>query len=174
MYATLGSTTVAWEKDFKLGRRLTIHILQVNTSCSPPPPNTNINMITTFSLSHFISAIAKVSDFELDSKKSEQTSLLFKLIDTNNELLQEIKQLENHNHITHDMQEDLNLYRQTVLENKQVLLEQIARIQAINDELVTRGIMSRDTKLKEEQKLVDDIAEKDAQTKESQEEGVYL
>ncbi|KAG7665986.1 uncharacterized protein J8A68_000416 [[Candida] subhashii] len=135
-------------------------------------------MIDSFSLRQFVTAIGKVSDFELDSKKSEQTSLLFKLIDTNNQLLEEINQLQSQDHITHDMQEDLDLYRETILENKQVLLDQIARIQAINDELVTRGIMNRDSKLREEQKLLDDIAEKDAENKarqgEQEEEGVYL
>lgn len=135
-------------------------------------------MIDSFSLRQFVTAIGKVSDFELDSKKSEQTSLLFKLIDTNNQLLEEINQLQSQDHITHDMQEDLDLYRETILENKQVLLDQIARIQAINDELVTRGIMNRDSKLREEQKLLDHIAEKDAENKarqgEQEEEGVYL
>ena len=46
------------------------------------------------------------------------------------------------------------------MENKHSLLEQIARIESINDELIRRNLISEQDKLQEETKLMEEINKK--------------
>ncbi|KAF6071365.1 hypothetical protein FOB64_001111 [Candida albicans] len=96
----------------------------------------------TLTLEEFKTAIQDISQFELESKKNQQKHFIFKLIDTNNELWQEInniKQLQDSS--SFENKENLILYQETLWENKHSLLEQIARIESINDELIRRNLI---------------------------------
>ena len=47
------------------------------------------------------------------------------------------------------------------MENKNYLLEQIARVESINNELVSRSLISEQDKKNDEDKLINDINSKD-------------
>ncbi|KAL6451904.1 hypothetical protein SBY92_003212 [Candida maltosa Xu316] len=130
----------------------------------------------TLTLEEFKTAIKEVSQFELENKKEQQKHFIFKLIETNNELLQEIDKLKNDE--SEEAKSDLKLYQETILENKHSLLEQIARVESINDELIRRHLISEQVKKQDEEKLLNDINEKDVPgTKKEtndKKEGVYL
>jgi len=50
--------------------------------------------LPSLTLEEFKNAIKDISQFELETKKQEQKHFIFKLIETNNELLNEIKKLK--------------------------------------------------------------------------------
>ncbi|RCK59354.1 hypothetical protein Cantr_07354 [Candida viswanathii] len=50
--------------------------------------------LPTLTLEEFKQAIKEISQFELETKKDEQKHFIFKLIETNNELLEEINKLK--------------------------------------------------------------------------------
>lgn len=105
----------------------------------------------TLTLEEFKTAIQDISQFELESKKNQQKHFIFKLIDTNNELWQEINNIKQLQDLSSfENKENLILYQETLWENKHSLLEQIARIESINDELIRRNLISEQDKLQEE------------------------
>ncbi|KAI5959454.1 hypothetical protein KGF57_002092 [Candida theae] len=137
---------------------------------------TAMSEFPTLTLEEFQNAIKDVSQFELESKKDQQRHFIFKLIETNNELLDEL-------HADGISSEDKKLYTETIDENKLSLLGQFGRVESINSELVERGLMSVENKEKEEQNLLDDInkldksvqkEEKSEQLEENEETGVML
>lgn len=67
--------------------------------------------------------------------------------------------------------ENLILYQETLWENKHSLLEQIARIESINDELIRRNLISEQDKLQEETKLMEEINKKDIENETQQKDG---
>ena len=114
----------------------------------------------TLTLEEFKTAIQDISQFELESKKSTK-HFIFKLIDTNNELWQEINNIKQLQDLSSfENKENLILYQETLWENKHSLLEQIARIESINDELIRRNLISEQDKLQEETKLMEEINKK--------------
>ena len=114
----------------------------------------------TLTLEEFKTAIQDISQFELESK-NQQKHFIFKLIDTNNELWQEINNIKQLQDLSSfENKENLILYQETLWENKHSLLEQIARIESINDELIRRNLISEQDKLQEETKLMEEINKK--------------
>lgn len=142
--------------------------------------------LPSLTLEEFKNAIKDISQFELETKKQEQKHFIFKLIETNNELLNEIKKLkEKKDDATFEDKEDLIFFQETIMENKNYLLEQIARVESINNELVSRSLISEQDKKNDEDKLINDINSKDLEgnkkpeqeenaLKEEEEEGIYL
>lgn len=142
--------------------------------------------LPSLTLEEFKNAIKDISQFELETKKQEQKHFIFKLIETNNELLNEIKKLkEKKDGATFEDKEDLIFFQETIMENKNYLLEQIARVESINNELVSRSLISEQDKKNDEDKLINDINSKDLEgnkkpeqeenaLKEEEEEGIYL
>lgn len=142
--------------------------------------------LPSLTLEEFKNAIKDISQFELETKKQEQKHFIFKLIETNNELLNEIKKLkEKKDGATFEDKEDLIFFQETIMENKNYLLEQIARVESINNELVSRSLISEQDKKNDEDKLINDINSKDLEDnkkpeqeenalKEEEEEGIYL
>lgn len=106
--------------------------------------------LPTLTLEQFRKAIKDVSQFELKSKKEQQRHFIFRLVETNNELFDELNTEE-------ISSEDRKLYTETIDENKMSLIEQINRVESINLELVERGLMSGEEKEKEERNLLDKI-----------------
>lgn len=106
--------------------------------------------LPTLTLEQFRKAIKDVSQFELKSKKEQQRHFIFRLVETNNELFDELNAEE-------ISSEDRKLYTETIDENKMSLIEQINRVESINLELVERGLMSGEEKEKEERNLLDEI-----------------
>lgn len=106
--------------------------------------------LPTLTLEQFRKAIKDVSQFELKSKKEQQRHFIFRLVETNNELFDELNAEE-------ISSEDRKLYTETIDENKMSLIEQINRVESINLELVERGLMSGEEKEKEERNLLDKI-----------------
>ncbi|EGW35509.1 uncharacterized protein SPAPADRAFT_48494 [Spathaspora passalidarum NRRL Y-27907] len=140
-------------------------------------------------LEEFKVRISKISEAELQDQKQEQRSLLLHLVETNNELDSEIHLLHRKEIKTNEDLNDIKFYKETVLENKGVILDKVARISAINDELVARGILDEKMKSDEEEKLISEVVQKDItnvcdkkeetidvpETNEQEsEEGVYL
>ena len=142
--------------------------------------------LPSLTLEEFKNAIKDISQFELETKKQEQKHFIFKLIETNNELLNEIKKLkEKKDEATFEEKEDLIFFQETIMENKNYLLEQIARVESINNELVSQSLISEQDKKNDEDKLINDINSKDLEDnkkpeqeenalKEEEEEGIYL
>ena len=142
--------------------------------------------LPSLTLEEFKNAIKDISQFELETKKQEQKHFIFKLIETNNELLNEIKKLkEKKDEATFEEKEDLIFFQETIMENKNYLLEQIARVESINNELVSQSLISEQDKKNDEDKLIHDINSKDLEgnkkpeqeentLKEEQEKGIYL
>lgn len=142
--------------------------------------------LPSLTLEEFKNAIKDISQFELETKKQEQKHFIFKLIETNNELLNEIKKLkEKKDGATFEDKEDLIFFQETIMENKNYLLEKIARVESINNELVSRSLISEQDKKNDEDKLINDINSKDLEDnkkpeqeenalKEEEEEGIYL
>ncbi|KAI5966105.1 hypothetical protein CANMA_003351 [Candida margitis] len=108
----------------------------------------------TLTLDEFCKAIKDISQFELESKKDQQRHFILKLVETNNELLDELNR-------EGTSSEDKTLYTETIDENRRSLLEQIGRVASINSELVERRLISTEEKDKEEQKLLDEINKAD-------------
>lgn len=106
--------------------------------------------LPTLTLEQFRKAIKDVSQFELKSKKEQQRHFILRLVETNNELFDELNTEE-------ISSEDRKLYTETIDENKMSLIEQINRVESINLELVERGLMSGEEKEKEERNLLDEI-----------------
>ncbi|CCG23961.1 hypothetical protein CORT_0E03730 [Candida orthopsilosis Co 90-125] len=106
--------------------------------------------LPTLTSEQFRKAIKDVSQFELKSKKEQQRHFIFRLVETNNELFDELNAEE-------ISSEDRKLYTETIDENKMSLIEQINRVESINSELVERGLMSGEEKEKEERNLLDEI-----------------
>lgn len=167
--------------------------LFIITHCVHPPVAITTHSATSMSpelpsltLEEFKNAIKDISQFELETKKQEQKHFIFKLIETNNELLNEIKKLkEKKDDATFEDKEDLIFFQETIMENKNYLLEQIARVESINNELVSRSLISEQDKKNDEDKLINDINSKDLEgnkkpeqeenaLKEEEEEGIYL
>lgn len=115
----------------------------------------------TLTLEQFRKAIKDVLQFELESKKEQQRHFILKLVETNNELFDELN-------AEATSPEDGKLYAETIEENKMSLLEQISRVESINLELVERGLMSSEDKSKEEQKLLDEINNTDKSTQKAE------
>ncbi|CAI5759510.1 unnamed protein product [Candida verbasci] len=138
--------------------------------------------LPSLTLDEFIIAIKDVSQLELQNKKKEQLHFIFKLIETNNELNEEIK-IETKNELNEEIKietnnkDDLQYYKETIVENKHYLLQQLARIKAINSELVNRGLLNEQTKKNEELKLINEINEKSNEKSNEivqEQEGIYL
>ncbi|CQB89878.1 Uncharacterised protein [Chlamydia trachomatis] len=126
----------------------------------------------TLTLEEFKTAIQDISQFELESKKNQQKHFIFKLIDTNNELWQEINNIKQLQDLSSfENKENLILYQETLWENKHSLLEQIARIESINDELIRRNLISEQDKLQEKTKLMEEINKKDIENETQQKDG---
>lgn len=140
--------------------------------------------IHTLTLEEFKNAIKDISQYELETKKQEQKHFIFKLIETNNELLDEINKIKSKkDNATFEEKEDMVFFQETILENKNYLLEQIARVESINTELVNRNLISEQEKKIDIDNLFKDINSKDIEankqleeeTKNTEEsEGVYL
>lgn len=140
--------------------------------------------IHTLTLEEFKNAIKDISQFELETKKQEQKHFIFKLIETNNELLDEINKIKSKkDNARFEEKEDMVFFQETILENKNYLLEQIARVESINAELVNRNLISEQEKKNDIDNLFKDINSKDIEAnKQSEEEtkpieeseGVYL
>ncbi|KAI3405567.2 hypothetical protein KGF56_001585 [Candida oxycetoniae] len=134
-------------------------------------------MYPSLSSQQFREALKDISQFELEFKKKQQLTFIFKLIDTNNELHQELLKSESGHNSSGTVElspEDAKLYKETIDENKVALLEQIERVQSINDELVQRGFLSPSQKGKEEKKLMEDIKEKEKGVEVDKDQGVVL
>lgn len=120
----------------------------------------------------FKDAIKDISQYELEAKKAQQLAFIFKLIDTNNELHRELSTDGNDESLSPD---DVKLYKETIDENKESLLNQIERIHLINIELVRRGILNESKASAEEKKLHDDVKKRTEPNESANEtEGVVL
>lgn len=126
----------------------------------------------TLTLDEFRKAIKDVSQFELEAKKDQQRNFILRLVETNNELLDQLN--------TEISSDDKKLYTETINENKHHLIEQISRVESLNLELVARGLMRNEEKEKDERNLLDEINTLDksknslTQAKVEEEEGVML
>lgn len=83
-------------------------------------------------LSEFVIAIRDLSDENLLSLQSQLTTSTIKLQETNGILEEEIRNTSD--------QEELSLYSETIQENKTVLLSQQRRLDALGEELASRGL----------------------------------
>lgn len=126
----------------------------------------------TLTLDEFRKAIKDVSQFELEAQKDQQRNFILRLVETNNELLDQLN--------TEISSDDKKLYTETINENKHHLIEQISRVESLNLELVARGLMRNEEKEKDERNLLDEINTLDksknslTQAKVEEEEGVML
>ncbi|KAK6465658.1 hypothetical protein DFJ63DRAFT_28032 [Scheffersomyces coipomensis] len=112
-------------------------------------------------LDQFILAIKDLQQSNLESLKKQLINSLTKLIQTNNELYQETTSMK-HQLSLNDTNElelkDLStLYTETIDDNKIVIKEQKSRIKAIHDELVNRGTISYEDKIKSEAQIFNDL-----------------
>lgn len=84
-------------------------------------------------LADFKLALTDLTDTNLLSLQKQLNNSISKLQESNEYLANEIKQVDGN-------EEDIKLYRETIDENKQVILNQVGRLEAIDAELVSRGM----------------------------------
>ncbi|KAK6203623.1 uncharacterized protein RJT21DRAFT_119788 [Scheffersomyces amazonensis] len=118
------------------------------------------------SITEFTRAITELHQDVLESIKKQLVTSLTKLIQTNNELQDEItsirRQLSVNDTNELELDEDLKLYAETIGENRVVIEEQKSRISAVLNELVTRGLLSDANRIKEEGTIFNELSVKDA------------
>lgn len=112
----------------------------------------------------FTTAIADISDQQIELVKAQLLNSIDRLLETNLELSHEVKGVKDKLRAlkpddAHDeLRDDLLLFLETIRENNGVIDDQVKRVKVANAEMVKRGTMAPSSQQTQESKLDDRVS----------------